>query len=82
MIEAIQFSSFSEFLNMGGYAFNVWSVYALFIVFVLVNLLVPLYKKRHIIEALRRRAVIAGETSNPRVASAGLESPGDIGEIQ
>ena len=34
MIEAIQFSSFGEFLNMGGYALNVWGVYAIFGFFV------------------------------------------------
>ena len=54
----VQFNSFSEFLSMGGYAFNVWSVYALFAVFVLVNLLAPMRRRKQIIRELKRRAVL------------------------
>ena len=61
MIEGIQFSSFSEFLNMGGYGFNVWSVYLLFAVFLLVNLLGPLRSRKRIMKELRRRAVLTEE---------------------
>ena len=45
MLEAIQFSSLREFFEMGGYAFNVWSVYAIFGIFVLVNMLLPILRK-------------------------------------
>lgn len=55
MFDAIQFSSFSEFLAMGGYAFNVWSVYFLFLVSLLANTLLPLYRKKQIFRELGRR---------------------------
>ncbi|HIF75693.1 MAG TPA: heme exporter protein CcmD [Porticoccaceae bacterium] len=58
MLNAIQFSSFSEFLNMGGYAFNVWSVYGLFTIFLGANLLVPMFKKKQILKDLKRRRVV------------------------
>ena len=56
MIEAIQFSSLGEFFEMGGYAFNVWAVYAIFAVFVSVNLAMPVFRKEKIIRELKRRA--------------------------
>ena len=56
MIEAIQFSSFAEFLDMGGYALNVWGVYAIFGFFVGVNLLGPLRRRKKILRELRRRS--------------------------
>ena len=58
MIEAIQFSSFREFLEMGGYAFNVWSVYAVFGVFVAVNTILPIVRREKIIKELKRRAFL------------------------
>jgi len=62
MFEAIQFSSFSEFINMGGYAFNVWTVYGLFAVFVAVNLYFPLRQKKQIIREQKRRLLVNNET--------------------
>jgi heme exporter protein D len=56
MIEAIQFSSLREFFAMGGYAFNVWSVYAIFAVFVAVNTLLPILRREKIVKELKRRA--------------------------
>jgi len=61
MLEAIQFSSFAEFVDMGGYGFNVWSVYALFAIFVAVNLILPLRKKQKIIRQLKRRMTLDAE---------------------
>lgn len=58
MFELIQFSSFSEFLEMGGYAFNVWSVYALFTVFLAANLLIPMRRNKQIMKDLKRRMII------------------------
>ncbi len=55
MFEAIQFSSISEFFGMGGYAFNVWSVYALFVLFFFVNLYFPLLRNKQILREQRRR---------------------------
>ena len=60
MLDGIQFSSFGEFLNMGGYGFNVWAVYALFAVFLVVNLLGPLRSRKRLMKQLRRRADLAG----------------------
>lgn len=61
MLDAIQFSSFAEFVDMGGYGFNVWSVYALFAIFVAVNLILPLRKKQKIIRQLKRRITLDAE---------------------
>ncbi len=55
MISAIEFSSFSEFLNMGGYAFNVWAVYGLFFVFIVANLVAPMIKRKSILKEQSRR---------------------------
>lgn len=55
MIDAIEFSSFSEFLNMGGYGFNVWAVYGLFAVFIAANLLAPVLKRKAILKEQGRR---------------------------
>ncbi|MCB1669837.1 MAG: heme exporter protein CcmD [Gammaproteobacteria bacterium] len=59
MFERIPFSSFGEFLNMGGYAFNVWTVYLLFVIFLLVNLLGPRRRRKQLMKELERRAVLA-----------------------
>lgn len=61
MFAGIQFSSFGEFLNMGGYAFNVWTVYLLFAIFLAVNLLGPLRSRKQLIKDLRRRAMLSEE---------------------
>ena len=61
MLDAIQFSRFAEFVDMGGYGFNVWSVYALFAIFVAVNLILPLRKKQKIIRQLKRRLTLDAE---------------------
>lgn len=58
MFEAIQFASFSEFIDMGGYGFNVWSVYAVFTIFIAVNLIAPVRKRKQIVKDLKRRAVL------------------------
>jgi len=65
MFEGIQFSSFGEFLNMGGYAFNVWSVYLLFLIFLLVNLIGPLRRRKRILQDLQRRAVLSERQPQP-----------------
>lgn len=70
MLDAIQFSSFAEFVDMGGYGFNVWSVYALFAVFIAVNLIMPLRKKERIIRQLKRRATIDAEIQSEESAES------------
>ena len=69
LIENIQFASFAEFLDMGGYAFNVWSVYALFAIFIAVNLIAPMLRRRQLIKELRRRQAI-----DERYGARGSES--------
>jgi heme exporter protein D len=54
MLSTVQFSSFADFINMGGYAFNVWAVYGLFAVFLVVILWFPLLKRKKIIRNLKR----------------------------
>ena len=54
LLNAIQFESWAEFVDMGGYAFNVWAVYGLFAVFLVVNLWFPLLKRKKIIRNLKR----------------------------
>lgn len=55
LLAGIQFDSWSEFVDMGGYGFNVWAVYALFAVFIVINLFSPLLQRRHILRDLKRR---------------------------
>ena len=63
MIAIIQFSSLSEFLSMGGYAFNVWSVYELFFMFFFINLYFPLLKRKKIIREQKRRLIVNKEVA-------------------
>ena len=63
MIETIQFSSLGEFFDMGGYAFNVWSVYALFFLFLFINLYFPLLKRKRIMREQKRRLILNKETA-------------------
>jgi heme exporter protein CcmD len=54
---ALQFSSLSEFLHMGGvYTFHIWAVYLLFAVFISYNLLQPKMVRRHFLREQKRRA--------------------------
>ena len=45
----------SEFLNMGGYAFYVWTSYAVVLIVLIANVLYPLRRKRRIIRDLERK---------------------------
>ena len=49
LLNAIQFESWAEFVDMGGYAFNVWAVYGLFVVFIAVNVGVALQGGRTVL---------------------------------
>tara|TARA_A200000113_G_C8702809_1_gene302504 strand:- start:207 stop:437 length:231 start_codon:yes stop_codon:yes gene_type:complete len=74
----MQFSSFQEFIQMGGYAFNVWSVYGMFAVFLAVNLLGPLRRNKQIIRELKRRYELnAPAQSGTSSANSSAESVGD-----
>lgn len=61
MFEAMEFSSFAEFLDMGGYAFNVWAVYGLFTVFIAANLIAPRLKRKSIMKEQYRRIELSEE---------------------
>lgn len=72
----MQFSNFQEFIEMGGYAFNVWSVYGMFLIFLTINLYGPLRKNRQIIRDLKRRYALNAQVP-PMSAGAGSQpSPG------
>ncbi len=60
MLTGIQFDSLSEFFAMGGYAFNVWSVYALFAIFLVANLALPLRRRKLILRGQKRRLTVRG----------------------
>ena len=75
----MQFSSFQEFIEMGGYAFNVWSVYGMFIIFLAINLYGPLRKNKQIIRDLKRRYAINSEAqSMPIGANTGSASGSEV----
>jgi len=61
----IQFDSLQEFFAMGGYAANVWSVYAMFALFLAVNLLWPMRRKKQLMKEIKRRQVLNTETAQP-----------------
>ena len=69
----MQFSNFQEFIEMGGYAFNVWSVYSMFLIFLTINLYGPLRKNRQIIRDLKRRYALNTQVP-PMTAGAGSQS--------
>ena len=58
---------------MGGYAFNVWSVYALFTVFLVVNLLLPMRRRKQLLRELKRRRIAAEQMQKNTEESARLE---------
>jgi heme exporter protein D len=41
-----------EFLNMGGYAFYVWTSYGLTLVVLLVNIIVPIVQRKQLLRSL------------------------------
>ena len=82
MIEAIQFSSFGEFLNMGGYAFNVWSVYLLFAIFLSVNLVSPIRKRKLIMRNLKRRKTMSETSVETVKTSSDVHESAAAGEIE
>jgi heme exporter protein D len=45
-----------EFFHMGGYAFYVWTSYALALVVLVANVVEPLQRKRRLMSDLARRA--------------------------
>lgn len=69
MLDALQFNSLAEFIDMGGYAFNVWSVYLLFVIFFVINLYHPLMRKKQIIREQKRRLLFEQQGQNRNAGS-------------
>ena len=46
--------SWSEFFDMGGYAFYVWTSYGLTLVMVVANILMPILQRRKVIAKVKR----------------------------
>ena len=46
--------NWSEFFNMGGYAFFVWTSYALTLIVVLANIISPMVQRKKIIAQIKR----------------------------
>ena len=46
--------NWSEFFNMGGYAFYVWTSYALFLVIVIANIISPIMQRKKVIAHIKR----------------------------
>jgi heme exporter protein CcmD len=64
----LQFSSLSEFVQMGAYTFHVWSVYVLFAIFISYNLLMPRFQRKAFIRQQKRRALRDAELASRRDA--------------
>jgi heme exporter protein D len=51
----IQFDSLGDFLNMGGYAFYVWTAYLFWAVVLGTSLVMPLLDRKRVIKLLKAR---------------------------
>ena len=47
--------SLTEFLHMGGYGFYVWSSYGLALIVLVVNVLMPIWRRKKLIADFARR---------------------------
>ena len=59
----IQFESFTDFLNMGGYAFYVWTSYLFCTLVLVVNLILPLRERSRLMKVLKARMQREGARS-------------------
>lgn len=46
--------NWSEFFNMGGYAFYVWTSYALTLVVIVANIISPIMQRKKVIKQIKR----------------------------
>ncbi|MCG6937988.1 MAG: heme exporter protein CcmD [Gammaproteobacteria bacterium] len=46
--------NWSEFFNMGGYAFYVWTSYGLFILVIVANIISPMMQRKKVISHIKR----------------------------
>ena len=54
--------SLTEFFHMGGYAFYVWTSYALALGVVLINLVLPVWQRKRVLADFARKAKRARRT--------------------
>jgi heme exporter protein D len=52
--ENLSFMNWSEFFNMGGYAFFVWTSYALALIIVVGNIVSPIMQRKKAIKRIKR----------------------------
>jgi heme exporter protein D len=52
----VQFSTFSEFINMGGHGLYVWLAYGIALAIITANILMPILARKALINNLVRRA--------------------------
>jgi len=57
------FETFAEFLDMGGHGLYVWLCYALGLVIILANLVLPIQQSKKVQRDLRRRLRREGESA-------------------
>lgn len=62
----IQFDSLGDFLNMGGYAFYVWTAYLFWAVVLGTSLVLPLLDRKRVMKSLKarmqREEAVSGQT--------------------
>lgn len=68
----LQFSSLSEFIQMGTYSFHVWVVYLLFAVFVGYHLVLPGVQRKQFIRQQKRRVARDVELASQAAARKGM----------
>lgn len=54
----MHFSFFNQFISMGGYAIYVWPAYGITALVLLINLILPLRRKRKVLQALASKKII------------------------
>ncbi|HEB82649.1 MAG TPA: heme exporter protein CcmD [Gammaproteobacteria bacterium] len=58
--------NWSEFFNMGGYAFYVWTSYGLMLLLLVANIVSPMWQRKKIIarikRAIKREAIVGAKT--------------------
>jgi heme exporter protein D len=64
----IQFDSLGDFLNMGGYAFYVWSAYLFWAVVLGTALVLPLLDRKRVMKLLKARMQREDATSGQSTA--------------
>lgn len=59
----MNFDSFSDFLAMGGHALYVWLSYGIGVAVIIVNIVLPLVRRKQVVQQLKRRLRREGDLS-------------------